>query len=150
MYHSDGRRRSRPKASTLHGWLVKWRATFSGNEALRKEGMREMKEAKLVRQWKQQRKATRKHSENRGPLAFLGLGKKKKHPRRPSLYTRSSSRHSSKKSGSSRALVTKPPTPSRKASEKRPPAVKRPSGHSSRHPSYNSRMTAAKPRPPRK
>ncbi|KAH7931196.1 hypothetical protein BV22DRAFT_1027431 [Leucogyrophana mollusca] len=147
MYHSDGRRRSRPKASTMHGWLVKWRATFSGNEALRKEGMREMREAKRVREYKRQRKAAR--GGKGGVFSFFGLGTKKKRPRRPSMYTQNS-RHSSKKSGSSRALVTVPPTPSRRASEKRPPAVKRPSGHSSRQPSYNSRRDVAKVRSPRK
>ena len=56
-YHSDGRRRSCPKASTVRGWLVKWRATFSGNERLRKEGIREMREAKAVREYRAKKRA---------------------------------------------------------------------------------------------
>ncbi|KAG1892269.1 hypothetical protein F4604DRAFT_18832 [Suillus subluteus] len=64
-YHSDGRRRSRPKASTFHGWLVKWRATFSGNEHLRGEGMREMREAKAMREYKRQQKAAKRAKNGR-------------------------------------------------------------------------------------
>ncbi|KAI6003695.1 hypothetical protein EDD15DRAFT_2191763 [Pisolithus albus] len=92
-YHSNGRKRSRPKASTVHGWLVKWRATFSGNEQLRKKGIAEMREAKAVREWKKQRKAARQS--RKGAKSPLGIshfffGKKKKRTRRPSTHHRSS------------------------------------------------------------
>ncbi|KAL4076141.1 hypothetical protein J3A83DRAFT_4357252 [Scleroderma citrinum] len=96
-YHSDGRKRSRPKASTIHGWLVKWRATFSGNERLRKEGIREMREAKLVRELKRQRKAAR--GSKRGAKSPLSLSlffrKKKKRPQRSTTRTRGS-KHSAR------------------------------------------------------
>ncbi|KAI6047471.1 hypothetical protein EDC04DRAFT_624724 [Pisolithus marmoratus] len=84
-YHSDGRKRSRPKASTVHGWLVKWRATFSGNEQLRKKGIDEMKEAKALRK-------LHKRSEKgaKSPLGFFFSGKEKKRPHRPSSRYRSS------------------------------------------------------------
>jgi hypothetical protein len=48
-YHPDGRPRSRLPASSVHGWLIKWRGTFSGDEALRTRGMREMREASAIR-----------------------------------------------------------------------------------------------------
>jgi len=48
-FHPDGRKRSRPPASTVHGWIMKWRGTFSGDEKLRTLGMREMREASAVR-----------------------------------------------------------------------------------------------------
>ncbi|KAG6336544.1 hypothetical protein ID866_2566 [Astraeus odoratus] len=92
-YHSDGRKRSRPKASTVHGWLVKWRATFSGNESLRKEGIREMREAKCVRELKKQRQAARRSkraTKTPSGLSFFFFGKKKKRPQRSSVRLRSS------------------------------------------------------------
>ncbi|TFL00543.1 hypothetical protein BDV98DRAFT_569189 [Pterulicium gracile] len=70
-FHSDGTRRSRPKASTVHGWLAKMRGTLAGNERLRSEGMREMREAKAIRRYKRERKA-------KGGTGFFGLGGAKK------------------------------------------------------------------------
>lgn len=46
----------KPKASIVHGWLLKWRATFIGNERLRTEGIREMREAKYLRERKKRPK----------------------------------------------------------------------------------------------
>lgn len=136
LYHSDGRRRSRPKASTVHGWLVKWRATFSGNERLRKEGIREMREAKAVREWKKQRKAARQaKAKERGQQT----------PKRPSRV----SQHSSAKRPSCRSTrhLTSPthsplagPTPanSRRSSHNRQGTGNR-TPHSSRKASHNIR-----------
>ncbi|KAF8557030.1 hypothetical protein OG21DRAFT_433046 [Imleria badia] len=120
-YHSDGRRRSRPKASTVHGWLVKWRATFSGNERLRKEGIREMREAKAVRERKKQKRAARQAKTGVSRSFFrlwpIPLGKE----RRPQTLKGQSrvSRHTSAKRPSHESTVrlTSPthsprPTPS--------------------------------------
>ncbi|KAI0772025.1 hypothetical protein BD413DRAFT_612856 [Trametes elegans] len=48
------RRRHRHKASTVHGWVTKMRGTFFGNESTRRQGIREMKEARAVRRYKQE------------------------------------------------------------------------------------------------
>ncbi|KAG1752611.1 uncharacterized protein EDB91DRAFT_526445 [Suillus paluster] len=126
-YHSDGRRRSRPKASTWHGWLVKWRATFSGNESLRREGMREMREAKATQEYKRQRKLAKRDKNGRaksGLLSLFGFGNvKKKKTRRPDTLARGTQRSTS----SRQAVLTRPP-----------PVSRRPTGQSSRQPSYNS------------
>ncbi|KAN0097437.1 hypothetical protein V8E55_001883 [Tylopilus felleus] len=86
LYHSNGRPRSRPKASTVHGWLVKWRATFSGNEHLRKEGIREMREAKAVREWKKKKLAARRAKAGASKPLFrlwpISVGKSKKRRQR--------------------------------------------------------------------
>lgn len=44
-----GPRKGQLKSSTVHGWIVKWRATFSGNEASRDRGIREMRQASADR-----------------------------------------------------------------------------------------------------
>ncbi|KII94942.1 hypothetical protein PLICRDRAFT_33769 [Plicaturopsis crispa FD-325 SS-3] len=78
-FHSDGRRRKRPKASTVHGWLAKMRGTLLGNERLRSRGMREMKEARAIRRYKKQKRA--QASRRRGGILsslFGGGGKKRK------------------------------------------------------------------------
>jgi hypothetical protein len=134
LYHSDGRRRSRPKASTVHGWLVKWRATFSGNERLRKEGIREMREAKAVREWKRKKKAARQaKAKERGPQTSKGLSRISQHSsaKRPS---RKGTRHLTSPTHSPK------PTPanSRRSSHNRQGAGDR-IPHSSRNASYNSR-----------
>ncbi|ESK94441.1 hypothetical protein Moror_8099 [Moniliophthora roreri MCA 2997] len=48
-FHSDGTRRSRPRPSGMHGWLAKMRGTLIGDEKLRSRGMREIREAKALR-----------------------------------------------------------------------------------------------------
>jgi len=48
-YHMDGRKRARPPASTVHGWLTKMRGTLLDNENMRRSGIREMKEASITR-----------------------------------------------------------------------------------------------------
>jgi len=67
--------RRRHKASTIHGWLRMWRGTLAGNERVRQQGRREMKEARA------RRKYQRQHPEVSGgggsPFSFLlgGFGK---------------------------------------------------------------------------
>ncbi|KAF9247372.1 hypothetical protein BU15DRAFT_70185 [Melanogaster broomeanus] len=138
-YHSDGRRRSRPKASMVHGWLVKWRATFSGNEPLRNEGIREIREARAVREWKKQRKAARR-AKGEGSKSSISLWPfsvgKKKRPQRPSVLSRgsqhSSARHNASRRRTPATYPTKPtPTTIRRSSSNRQP-------RSSRKASYNS------------
>ncbi|TFK55446.1 hypothetical protein OE88DRAFT_1804302 [Heliocybe sulcata] len=92
-YDDRGRRRAKPPASTVHGWLMKWRGTFSGDEALRKQGMREMREAKAVRAYRQQKGGGRKKSSGSGiGLSFLRRG--------PSSVKRSPSKSKSNRSSS--------------------------------------------------
>lgn len=142
-YHSDGRRRSRPKASTVHGWLVKWRGTFSGNERIRKEGIREMREAKAVRERKKQRNATRQAKAEVSKSFFrlwpISHGKKEQRPQAPKALPRGAQHPSSKppSRGSSRRLTS--PTHSPRPT----PTNSRRSSHNSqrarhRHP-HNSR-----------
>ncbi|KIL00060.1 hypothetical protein PAXRUDRAFT_822078 [Paxillus rubicundulus Ve08.2h10] len=149
-YHSDGRRRSRPKASIVHGWLVKWRATFSGNERLRKEGMREMREAKAVRQWEKRRRIVQRtvqHTKGGASKSSFSLwpfsaGRKKQRPKRFKVLSRGSP-HASKHSTTTRRVTSpthsmKPtPTNSRRSSSNRHGAgANKP--HRSREASYNS------------
>jgi hypothetical protein len=140
-YHSDGRRRSRPKASTFHGWLVKWRATFSGNEHLRREGMREMREAKAMREYKRRQKIAKKTKNGRakpGLFSIFSFGKTKtRRALRPDTLARGS--HSSRESNNSRQAVLM-----------RTPSSRRPSRHNSRQPSYSSKRDVARMRSSKK
>lgn len=131
-YHSDGRRRSRPKASTFHGWLVKWRATFSGNELLRREGMREMREAKAMREYKRQQKKAKSGRAKPGLFSSFSFGNTKKRPAlRSGTLARGS--HNSRKSNNSRQAVLM-----------RTPSSRRPTRQSSRQPSYSSKRDVAR------
>ncbi|KAG9317481.1 hypothetical protein JVU11DRAFT_1683 [Chiua virens] len=151
-YHSDGRRRSRPKPSTVHGWLVKWRATFSGNEHLRKEGIREMCEARAVRELKKQRKAakaTRQAKAGAFKSSFrlwpFSLGKKEQPQARRELYhasQRSSPKPPSR--SSTRRLTSPTPSPKTTPARSRQPSHNRQgsvlhSSRSSRKASHGSR-----------
>ncbi|KIJ20323.1 hypothetical protein PAXINDRAFT_96544 [Paxillus involutus ATCC 200175] len=146
-YHSDGRRRSRPKASIVHGWLVKWRATFSGNEPLRKEGMREIREAKAVREWEKQRRAARRTTGGASKSSFslwpFSVGRKKRRPKRPKVLSRGSPHTSSKHTTTTRRVTSptnsKKPTPTnsqRSSSNRHGAGGHKP--HRSREASYNS------------
>ncbi|KAF9076857.1 hypothetical protein BDP27DRAFT_1209865 [Rhodocollybia butyracea] len=84
-FHRDGSRRRRPIASTMHGWLAKMRGTLSGNESLRSQGMREMKEAK-------QNRDRRNAQKSGGVFSFFGSRRKPK--RKSSGASRSSTRPS--------------------------------------------------------
>lgn len=141
-YHSDGRRRTRPKASTFHGWLVKWRATFSGNEHLRREGIREMHEAKAMREYKRRQKAAKRAKNGRAkPGLFsrfnFGNTKTRQALGRPGTLARDS--HSSRKSNNSRQAVLT-----------RTPIKRRPTRQSSRQPSYNSKRDVVRTRSSKK
>ncbi|OAX44480.1 hypothetical protein K503DRAFT_764898 [Rhizopogon vinicolor AM-OR11-026] len=132
-YHSDGRRRSRPKPSIFHGWIVKWRATFSGNEPLRTQGIREMREAKALQEYKRQRKAAKRAKKGPARSGLFSLfgssNAKKRKPHRPATLTRGS--QSSR--GSTRGSLSR-----------------RPTGQSSRHPSYSSRRDVVRMKSSRK
>ncbi|KAG2060099.1 hypothetical protein BDR06DRAFT_544540 [Suillus hirtellus] len=135
-YHSDGRRRSRPKPSVFHGWLVKWRATFSGNEQLRREGIREMREAKAIKRQKKVAKRAKTSRAKPGLFSWFSVGNTKKTRRalRPDGLAQSS--HSSHKSSSS----------SRQAAR----ISRRPPRQTSRQPSYNSKRGVARMRSSKK
>jgi len=67
------------KASTIHGWLRMWRGTLAGNERVRQQGRREMKEARAWRRYRS------KHPQAGGgssssPFSFLlgGFGNRRK------------------------------------------------------------------------
>lgn len=145
-YHSDGRRRSRPKASTVHGWLVKWRATFSGNERLRKEGIREMREAKATRECKKQQKAARRAKakvvSKYLPLLWpISFGGKERQSQAQKESQHSSSRHPSRES--TRRLTCPNHSPRPTPASRRPSHNRKATGDrnppSSRKASYNSR-----------
>ncbi|KAF5358942.1 hypothetical protein D9758_004768 [Tetrapyrgos nigripes] len=77
FFHTDGSRRARPKASTMHGWLAKMRGTLLGDETLRSQGIREMKEAKAVRQYYKQNprpKPSKKSRKPSGSSSFYFFG----------------------------------------------------------------------------
>ncbi|KIP10681.1 hypothetical protein PHLGIDRAFT_209349 [Phlebiopsis gigantea 11061_1 CR5-6] len=97
-FRSDGTKRT--KASTIHGWVTKWRGTFSGNERTRSEGIREMRTAQAIRQWKRKHRASShtrgQHGGGLFSLSFLAPG---------SHSRSSSSKKGSKRHGSSRAVV---------------------------------------------
>ncbi|KAJ3865388.1 hypothetical protein EV359DRAFT_80561 [Lentinula novae-zelandiae] len=75
-FHRDGSRRSHPIASTMHGWLAKMRGTLVGNEKLRSEGMREMRQAKANRKHRKQNKSQGKSPARRGGFSLFGSGRK--------------------------------------------------------------------------
>ncbi|KAJ3892083.1 hypothetical protein GG344DRAFT_76265 [Lentinula edodes] len=75
-FHRDGSRRSHPIASTMHGWLAKMRGTLVGNEKLRSEGMREMRQAKANRKHRKQNKSQGKSSAKGGGFSLFGSGRK--------------------------------------------------------------------------
>ena len=150
-YHSDGRRRSRPKASTVHGWLVKWRATFSGNERLRKEGIREMREAKAVRELKKKKKAARQAKAGVSKYFFrlwpISLGKERR-PQAPKGLPRVSRHTSVKRPSCENTQRLTSPTHSRRptrANSRRSSHNRQGTGdhtpRNSRKASYDSRRT---------
>lgn len=100
---SDGTKRPySKKASTIHGWVTKMRGTLVGNERTRWEGIKEMKTAKAIRQYKRKRaKEHRSRGQHGGGLfSFLSLGSKK----------RSSKSKAASRSGSSRAVIRRGPS----------------------------------------
>ncbi|EPQ59014.1 hypothetical protein GLOTRDRAFT_136007 [Gloeophyllum trabeum ATCC 11539] len=95
-YDEHGRRRIKPPASTIHGWLVKWRGTFSGDEELRRQGIREMREARAIRAWRQQKGRTKKGSTSALGLSFLSRGPSTSKPKKSQSRSQSQSQSSSR------------------------------------------------------
>lgn len=104
----DGTRRPYDqKYSTIHGWVTKLRGTLLDNESVRRAGIREMKAAKAVREWK------RKHAKERharkgggGIFSFLGFSSKsKKRSSSKATLSRDASRKSSTKKGGSDTVL---------------------------------------------
>ncbi|CAL1701143.1 unnamed protein product [Somion occarium] len=105
--HSRHRYPYRHKASTIHGWVTKLRGTLLDNEAVRRQGIREMQDAKRARQWRKQRKAERRMRSSGRTNGFLSLftgsrSLKKRSPKRSQstravVVHRDSSRHRSHK-----------------------------------------------------
>ncbi|KAA1466691.1 hypothetical protein DENSPDRAFT_890375 [Dentipellis sp. KUC8613] len=103
------RRRHKPKASTIHGWLCKMRGTLMGNESVRREGRYEMKEARAIRAYRKQRSQQQK--KQAGGFSLFGLGGGSSRPRsrggskRHVVSLSRGSRHSGSQKKSSTALV---------------------------------------------
>ncbi|KAI0082428.1 hypothetical protein K474DRAFT_1655194 [Panus rudis PR-1116 ss-1] len=79
--HSRRRIPYRHKASTIHGWVTKLRGTLLDNEAVRKQGIQEMRDAKRIRK---ERKMHARGSSN-GFLSFFTISPRQAHKvsRRP-------------------------------------------------------------------
>jgi hypothetical protein len=111
------------KYSTIHGWVTKLRGTLSDNERVRREGIREMRAAKAVRQWKKKhgsksQKRKGGSSSGGGFLSLFGLGSKKPSSSR-AVVTRDSSRRSTNKGSSDATLhFSTRQKPSRSSSSK--------------------------------
>ncbi|TFY53879.1 hypothetical protein EVG20_g9934 [Dentipellis fragilis] len=103
------RRRHKPKASTIHGWLCKMRGTLMGNESVRREGRYEMKEARAIRTYMKQR--SKQQKKQAGGFSLFGLGGGSSRPRsrgssrRHAVSLSRGSRHSGSQKKSSTALV---------------------------------------------
>ncbi|KAG2077235.1 hypothetical protein BDR04DRAFT_1001624 [Suillus decipiens] len=136
-YYPDGRRRSRPKASAFHGWLVKWRATFSGNEHLRREGMREIREAKAMREYKRQQKAAKSAKNGRAKPGLFSIFS----------FWKTKSRKNNRPDNPARGSHN---FRNRQAVLGRTPISRRPTTQSSRQPSYNSKRLVARTRSSKK
>ncbi|KAL1735955.1 hypothetical protein EV714DRAFT_199421 [Schizophyllum commune] len=79
-FNPDGTRRANgPPPSQMHGWLAKWRGTFSGNEHLRNEGLREIAKAKARNKMLKERKR-----KNQGGLFTRWFGNPPSKPSRKS------------------------------------------------------------------
>ncbi|KAI0796895.1 hypothetical protein C8Q75DRAFT_802564 [Abortiporus biennis] len=63
----------RHKASTIHGWVTKLRGTLLGDEAVRRRGIREMRDARTTRKYKKLRTAEmrRRGERNGGFFSFF-------------------------------------------------------------------------------
>jgi hypothetical protein len=84
-YFQDVRRR--PKFSTVHGWLAKMRGTLLGDERLRSQGMREMREARALRRRKSEKKAAIQRKTRTGISVFSLFVSKPQARSKPSRRT---------------------------------------------------------------
>jgi len=158
-YHSDGRPRNTPLPSTVHGWLTKMRGTLLDNEAMRYQGIKEMKQAAVVRVHQKKEEANRKVRDiarNKAgrpslkPLAkqpWLRLSFLRNRPQpiargstRPAPTTRkSSSSHTQKRKPPSSSSRTRRSSASGSRNSKRPPTSRK-----SSHASHASRRSSKK------
>ena len=126
----------------MHGWLVKWRSTFSGNERLRKEGIREMREAKAVRERQRQRRAARRAKAGASKSCFrlwpISFGKKERQSKAKKALTRSSHRPSSKRRSPE---STRRPTSPNHSPRLTPSSSRRPSQIRKGSVDYNARSS---------
>ncbi|KIY74217.1 hypothetical protein CYLTODRAFT_416468 [Cylindrobasidium torrendii FP15055 ss-10] len=128
-YHSDGTLRKRRLPFKGHGWNNKWRGTFSGDEAQRTRGLKEMAAA-------EKRKAAEKRREQRrnGGGGFLASLFGRKKPHRPSAHSSTRRpagqpvrRHTTQRSGQGaraqphRQQSSRPHAPERQQSRRQPP-----------------------------
>jgi hypothetical protein len=126
VVYPDGRKRSRPPSSTVHGWLVKWRGTFSGNESLRSQGIREMREAAARRKYYKENPTSKPHAPSSGGFPFFRKSRPTGSSRRSNTLSRGSEPLSRSKSA--------PPTRSKSGSSRPSNAPHRSNttGHGSR------------------
>ncbi|KAI9507503.1 hypothetical protein F5148DRAFT_1204346 [Russula earlei] len=111
----EDRLHRRRKASTIHGWLRMWRGTLAGNEKIRQQGRREMKEARALRT------SRRKHPEAAGgssnPFSFFPFGNRRAAPVAAPAPQRHRSTSSKHHRGASRSHSAPPrPTPAQRKS----------------------------------
>jgi hypothetical protein len=159
-YHSDGRPRNTPLPSTVHGWLTKMRGTLLDNEAMRYRGIKEMKQAAVVRVHKKKDEADRRLREvsrakaGRAPLKpaakqpLLRLSFLRNRPNhahiaagRSSATSRktSSSTHTQRRRAPSSSTRSRRTSASGKRSSKRPPTSRK-----SSHASHSSKRSSRK------
>ncbi|KAI0700767.1 hypothetical protein BC835DRAFT_1411878 [Cytidiella melzeri] len=139
------------KYSTIHGWVTKLRGTLSDNETVRREGIREMRAAKAVRQWKKKHAAAgqkrKAGSSGGGILSLFGFGSKKRNASK-AVLSRDASRRSTKKGSTDVTLhFSHRPKPRRghstssKVSGSITQIQQGCSSGKAQHPSFNSSMT---------
>jgi len=159
-YHSDGRPRNTPLPSTVHGWLTKMRGTLLDNEAMRYQGIKEMKQAAIVRVHRKKEEANRKVRDlartkagrpSLKPLAtqpWLRLSFLRNRPKpiargssRPAATTRksSSSSYTQKRKQPSSSSRSRRSSASGSRNSKRPPTSRK-----SSHASHASRRNSKK------
>jgi len=159
-YHSDGRPRNTPLPSTVHGWLTKMRGTLLDNEAVRYQGIKEMKQAAVVRVHKRKEEADRNLRDiarvkaGRSPMKqsakqpWLRISFLRHRPAplantsgRPAPTTRksSSSTHAQRRKPPSSSSRSRHSSTSGKRSSKRPPPSRK-----SSHASHSSKRSSKK------
>lgn len=159
-YHSDGRPRNTPLPSTVHGWLTKMRGTLLDNESMRYQGIKEMKQAAVVRVHKRKEEADRKLQNlararaGRSPVKMSGnqpwlrLSFLRNRPKaftrpsgRPSATTRksSSSAHTQRRKQPSSSPRSRHSSTSGRRTSKRPPTSRK-----SSHASHSSKRSTRK------
>ncbi|KAK7470441.1 hypothetical protein VKT23_001867 [Stygiomarasmius scandens] len=145
-FHSDGTRRVKPKASTMHGWLAKMRGTLLGDEALRSRGIREMKEAKALKKWYKENPRSKPSTKRRpsqkqsGSSFYFFGGKSSQSKSRPAPSRQNS--HVVRHRSSSHRLVGRT---SQKSTQGRPRASRQ--GSSNRSGASSTRTSTRRSKP---